>query len=75
MSEEQENPSIKQTEKIYPCINMEYNPLENAVYYNDEFNGFFEKYFSEVLPELLMPLKNEVANNLKDMAHQFLLNY
>jgi hypothetical protein len=67
--------SLKQTEKIYPCINKEYNPLENAVYYNDEFNGFFEQHFSEVLPELLMPLNNEVANSFKDdtLNHDFLI--
>ena len=67
--------SLKQTEKIYPCINKEYNPLENTVYYNDEFNGFFQQYFSEVLPELLMPLNNEVANSFKDdtFNHDFLI--
>lgn len=67
--------NLKQTEKIYPCINKEYNPLENAIYYNDEFNGFFQQHFSEVLPELLMPLNNEVANSFKDEAfnHDFLV--
>jgi len=67
--------SLKQTEKIYPCINKEYNPLENAVYYNDEFNGFFQQHFSEVLPELLMPLNNEVTNSFKEdtFNHAFLV--
>lgn len=54
---------LRQTEKIYPCINNEYNIFENAIYYNDKFNGFFQKHFSKIMPELLMPLNNEVANN------------
>lgn len=66
---------LKQTEKIYPCINNEHYPLENTFYYNDEFNGFFQKHFSEILPELLIPLNNEVVNNFKNntFKHDFLV--
>lgn len=67
--------SLKQTEKIYPCINNEFNPLENAIYYSDEFNGFFQEHLSEVLPELIMPLNNEVENKFKNdtYRHDFLI--
>jgi hypothetical protein len=58
--------SLKETERIYPSINKKYNFLRNAVYYNNEFNGFFEKHFPEVLPELMLPLVNEVANDFKN---------
>lgn len=67
--------SLKQTEKIYPCINREYNPLKNAVYYSDEFSVFFQNHFPEVLPELLMALNNEVPNSFKEHTyeHDFLV--
>ncbi len=66
---------LKKTENIYPCINNEYNPLSNAVYYNDEFSEFFKKHFSEVLPELLIPLNHELPNNFKDdtFEHNYLV--
>jgi len=54
--------SLKQTEKIYPCINNAYNSIDNTIYYNDEFNGFFQKHFADVLPELCIPLNNELPN-------------
>ncbi|MES2514712.1 MAG: hypothetical protein V4580_11235, partial [Bacteroidota bacterium] len=67
--------NLKQTERIYPCINSEYNPLENAVYYNDEFNGFFFEHFPNELPELLIPLKQELFGDFKDdiYNHEFLV--
>lgn len=54
--------SLKQTEKIYPCINNAYNAIDNTIYYNDGFNGFFQEHFPEVLPELCIPLNNELPN-------------
>lgn len=68
--------SLKQSEKIYPCINNEYNLLENAFYYSDDFNGFFQLYFSEVLPQLLMPINNEVINSFqkRTLNHDYLVN-
>ena len=67
--------SLKKTEKIYPCINNEYNSIENSFYYSDEFNRFFKEQFPEVLPDLLMPLNNEVVNIFKDgtFNHEFLI--
>lgn len=56
---------LKQTEKIYPCVNKEYNLLENVIYYNDEFNGLFQKHFSEAFPKLLIPLKDEIPSTFK----------
>lgn len=53
---------LKQTEKIYPCINNAYNAIDNTIYYNDEFNCFFQEYFPEELPELCIPLNNELPN-------------
>ena len=54
--------SLKQTEKIYPCINNAYNAVDDTIYYNDEFNGFFQEHFADVLPELCIPLNNELPN-------------
>ena len=34
---------LKKTESIYPSINNQYKKLDNAVYYNDEFNKFFKE--------------------------------
>jgi len=67
--------SLKQTEKIYPCINKQYYLLEHAVYYSDEFNGFFQEHFPNVLPQLLMPLSNEVSTNFpkRTFKHDFLV--
>jgi hypothetical protein len=66
---------LKVTERIYPCINNEYNTLDNAIYYSDEFNDFWRKYFPDVLPELLMPLNKEVANSFKNntFSHSLLV--
>jgi hypothetical protein len=70
----QELESLKKTEKIYPSINNEYNPLADVFYYNDEFNGFFQENFTEVLPQLLMPLNNELNSPFpeKKFQHDFL---
>lgn len=67
--------NLKQTERIYPCINDEYKKLENVVYYNDELNGYFKENFPEVLPELLLPLSNEVNNIFKEniFDHKYLV--
>jgi len=62
--------SLKQTERIYPCINNKYYLLGHAAYYSDEFNGFFLKNFSEVMPQLLMPLSNEPAINFQKRMFQ-----
>jgi len=67
--------SLKQTEKIYPCVNKTYLLLEHAAYYCDEFNGFFQEHFPSVLPQLLMPFNNEVTTNSPNKAfkHDFLV--
>lgn len=66
---------LKSTESIYPCINNQYNALDNAVYYNDEFNGFFKENFRDVLPELIIPLNKVVANTFTNdtYKHDFLV--
>lgn len=66
---------LKKSENIYPCINNEYNQLSSAFYYDDEFSEFFKQHFSEVLPELLIPLNNKVPNNFKNntFKHNYLV--
>lgn len=65
----------KLTEKIYPCINNEYIPFEDIVYYSDNFNAFFQKHFSSTFTELLIPLNNEVDNAFEDEKydHKYLV--
>ncbi|MGV8829328.1 MAG: sacsin N-terminal ATP-binding-like domain-containing protein [Breznakibacter sp.] len=67
--------SLKQAEKIYPCISNVYHHLEHAAYYSDEFNGFFQEHFPEYLPQLLMPLNNDVNTNFtkRTFKHDFLV--
>jgi uncharacterized protein DUF3883 len=57
---------LKTTETIYPCIAGKYQPLSEAVYYNDEFDSFFMEHFPETLPGLLIPLNNEFEDVFKD---------
>lgn len=66
---------LKSTESIYPCISNQYNVLDNVVYYNDEFSGFFKENFPDVLPELIIPLNKVVANTFTNNTykHDFLV--
>jgi hypothetical protein len=54
--------ALKKTEAIYPSICNRYNSLDETVFYTDEFNAFFMQHFPAILPELLIPLKDEVKN-------------
>lgn len=47
---------------IYPCINNQYLPFSEIVYYNDNFNSFFQRHFSDTFFQLLLPLNGEVPN-------------
>ncbi len=61
---------LKKTETIYPSINNQYNTLDNAVYYNDEFNNFFKENFPEILPELVIPLNKEIENPFSNDTYE-----
>lgn len=61
---------LKKTESIYPSINNQYKKLDNAVYYNDEFNKFFKENFPEVLPELVIPLNTEIENPFSNDTYE-----
>lgn len=67
---------IKKTEIIYPCISNQYHPLDEAVYYNDEFDAFFMTHFPETLPGLLIPLNQEVENKFQNdiYNHEYLID-
>ncbi|WP_394665281.1 sacsin N-terminal ATP-binding-like domain-containing protein [uncultured Chryseobacterium sp.] len=62
--------NLKNTESIYPCINNQYNKLDEAVYYSDEFNGFFKDNFPEVLPELIIPIDKKIADTFEDETYE-----
>lgn len=62
--------NLKNTESIYPCINNQYNKLDEAVYYSDEFNRFFKDNFPEVLPELIIPIDRQIANTFEDDTYE-----
>jgi hypothetical protein len=66
---------IKNKETIYPCISNQYKTLDEVVYYDDEFESFFMAHFPEALPELLIPLGNEVVTQFHNnkFKHKYLV--
>jgi len=58
--------NAKKEETIYPCINNNYLRLDKIIYYNDEFDSFFQKNFPEYLQNLLIPIENQVTNQFNN---------
>lgn len=54
--------TIKKETAIYPCISDKYFNLNKVTYYDDKFNSFFQNNFPSILPELLLPLNDEIKN-------------
>lgn len=51
---------LRDIEKVFPTINNEYVTKGEYKYHNDEFSEFWKSNFSDVLPELLLPIKDSV---------------
>ncbi|WP_148257268.1 protein NO VEIN domain-containing protein [Treponema primitia] len=68
---------LRQKESIYPSVDKDtkYNIRENAFYYNDDFNGFFEKNFPQVFPGLTLPITDNGIHDIKNrvFSHEFLI--
>lgn len=67
--------TIKKETAIYPCISNKYFNLNDVIYYNNNFNSFFQNNFPSILPELLLPLNDEIKDllQIKKYKHDVLV--
>ncbi len=61
--------------QIYPCISSQYFTFNEVFYYNDNFNSFFQRHFSDTFNELLLPLNGGLLNVFenKKYDHKYLV--
>lgn len=67
--------TAKDEATIYPCISNQYRILNQAAYYNDDFNALFKENFPHVLPGLIIPLDTDIKGkfDVPVYSHEYLV--